>query len=350
MGAGAMIPFGGPTTQELTDRLLKNNICEKLFNPIWSRISQNGNFEFLLSSLEILFEWKHTNERDKSNFNQYLLLQPTWAYQFYSASKLWEVYSEAINEIIERVKKYDSYTHPIPNKLDNFAMFLLNLIKTNYLKIYSLNYDRLIPKIMKEKGKIFYEGFDDLRCEYDLAIFNKSPYTFFNLHGSIYNSYISGGDVKISDTPINLEHHYNLQGGNTGEHKVFLPIIAGYSKSQRIMSELSNFGIAAFMNDCNTCDRLIIAGYSFVDPYVNSILKKYVKFRSTEIIIVDYNHGSQLPERLTSIPYWRLGIPQAKFIEKGSIFILDKNPHIKLYVKGFEQYIFDNLNNELSLN
>ena len=116
------------------------------------------------------------------------------------------------------------------------------------------------------------------------------------------------------------------------------------------MSELSNFGIAAFMNDCNTCDRLIIAGYSFGDPYVNSILKKFVKFRSTEIIIVDYNHGSQLPERLTSIPYWRFGIPQAKFIEKGSIFILDKNPHIKLYVKGFEQYIFDNLNNELSLN
>ena len=37
LGAGAMIPYGGPTTEELTQRLLKNAMCKKEFEPIFSR-------------------------------------------------------------------------------------------------------------------------------------------------------------------------------------------------------------------------------------------------------------------------------------------------------------------------
>lgn len=344
LGAGAMIPFGGPTTQELTRLLLSNSICKKEFAPIFSRSKKTGNFEFLLSSLEYLLDWKLANEGHESySTNPYLLLEPKYVYQFDSIKELWEIYCEAINDILERVKEYDNYSHPFSDKLDTLSEFLIGKKQTNYLKIYSLNYDRLIPRIAKKKGIVFYEGFNDMQYEYDLNKFNTDPYTFFNLHGSIYTSYVSGGIVKVLDDPIKLEHRYNIQGGNPGENKVFLPIIAGYSKSQRIMSEPFNLGIAAFMNDCNTCNRLVIVGYSFGDPYINSILNKFIRIDSTEIIIVDYFEGQQLPIRLRGIPYQVFGIRGATFIGDGSMLFLDKYPQIKLYIKGFEQYIIDNL-------
>lgn len=351
LGAGAMIPFGGPTTQELTQRLLCNSICKKEFNPIYVRINKTGNFELLLSSLESLLDWKIANEgHDSKEANSYMLLEPCFPYKNCLIKDLWELYSEAINEIIERVKIYDCYTPPYPDRLDTLTDFLKRKEQTNSLKIYSLNYDRLIPQIAKKCGLFFYEGFNDLQYEYDLDKFNTSSHTFFNLHGSIYTSYVSGGVVKVLDTPIQLEHRYKIQGGNPGENKVFLPIIAGYSKSQRIMSEPFNFGIAAFMNDCTTCNRLVIVGYSFGDPYINSILKRFIRLDSTEIVIVDYCQGDQLPDRFQSIPYRGFGILQAKFIDNGRMLCVDKNPLIRLYLKGFEQYIIDNLNNELPIN
>ena len=342
LGAGAMIPFGGPTTQELTRLLLSNSICKKEFAPIFARTKKIGNFEFLLSSLEILLDWKLANEGYESNpANQYLLLEPKYSYQFDSVKELWEIYSEAINEIIERIKEYDYYTPPFPDKLDALADFLIYKKQFNYLKIYSLNYDRLIPQIASKRGLVFYEGYNDLEYEYDLNKFNTYPYTFFNLHGSIYTNYGSDGIITVFETPIELEHQYIIQGGNPGENKVFLPIIAGYSKSQRVMSEPFNLGIAAFMNDCNTCNRLVIVGYSFGDPYINSILKRFIRFDSTEIIIVDFFQGEQLDEKLRAIPYKGFGIRGASFIGDGSLLYLDKNPQIKLYIKGFEQYMID---------
>lgn len=344
LGAGAMIPFGGPTTEGLTQRLLSNSTCKKEFEHIFNRTNRTCNFEFLLSSLEILFDWKLANEDKESNStNQYLLLEPKYSYQFDTTKVLWEIYSEAINEIIERIKEYDYYTHPFPQKLDALADFLIYKKQSNSLKIYSLNYDRLIPKIAKKRGLFFYEGYNDLQYEYDLDKFNTNAQTFFNLHGSIYTSYVSDGVVKVLDNPVELEHQYNLQGGNPGENKVFLPIIAGYSKSQRIMSEPFNLGIAAFMNDCNTCNRLVIVGYSFGDPYINTILKKFIRIDSTEMMIVDYFEGQQLPIRLRGIPYQVFGISGATFIGDGSMLYLDRYPQIKLYIKGFEQYIIDNL-------
>lgn len=345
LGAGAMIPYGGPTTEELTQRLLKNAMCKKEFEPIFSRTKKTGNFEFLLSTLEFLLDWKIANEeQDSQGTNPYMLLEPFFPYQYDSVKELWEVYSEAINEIIDRVTEYDYKTSPFFDKHETLAEFMIRKKQTGSLKIYTLNYDRLIPKLTEKKGVVFYEGYNELQYEYDLNKFNTHSNTFFNLHGSIYTGYVSGGVVKVLESPIKLEHRYYIQGGNPGECKVFLPIIAGYSKSQRIMSEPFNFGIAAFMNDCNTCNRLVIVGYSFGDPHLNAILRNFIKLDSTEIVIVDYNKDNKLRDKLRRIPYQVFGIPGAKFIGERNALYLDKNPHIHLYIDGLEQYINDNIN------
>ena len=344
LGAGAMIPFGGPTTQELTERLMLNKICGPVLGNIYKWTNKNVNFEFLLSSVENLLDWKLASEDNKVNsINPNILVESVYAYEYTPINTIWDIYREAVNEIIERVREYDLYTPFCPDKLRSLDSFVINKSKTSNLKIYSLNYDRLIPKLLKNSNVSFYEGFKDQCCEYDITKFVNFHNTFFNLHGSIYYSFISGGQVKLEDIPMNLDHRYNIDGGNPGESKIFLPIIAGYSKSQRIMSEPLNFGLATFMNDCNTCDRLVIVGYSFGDPHINSILKRFVKRDSTEILIIDYFEGDRIPDGISAILYHGFGISQARFIKDGKTYFADKQPNIKAYFDGFEQYINENL-------
>ena len=344
LGAGAMIPFGGPTTQELTERILLNNICGPVLSSIYKWTNKKVNFEFLLSSVENLLDWKLTSEDyNADSINSNLLVEPIYAYKYTPINTIWDIYREAVNEIIERVREYDLYTPFCLEKLRSLASFVINKSNTSNLKIYSLNYDRLIPKIVKNSNVSFYEGFKDQFCEYDITKFVNFHNTYFNLHGSIYYSFISGGRVKLEDIPMILDHRYNIEGGNPGEPKVFLPIIAGYSKSQRILSEPFNFGLATFMNDCNTCDRLVIAGYSFGDPHINSILKRFVKRESTEIQIIDYFEGDKIPDRIRAIPHLAFGILQARFIKDGDTYYIDKQPNIKTYFGGFEQYVNENL-------
>ena len=344
LGAGAMIPYGGPTTNDLTQSLLHNSECKGFFISIYKWTSGKANFEFLLSSIETLLDWKLVNEDiDPQLLNPSILMEPIYAYKFSPKWEIWNIYKEAINDIIERIKDYDYYESSYIDKQKSLIDFIVNKRLKSDLKIYSLNYDRIIPRIGTKAGIDFYEGYGNNCYEYDLEKFTNHPTTFFNLHGSIYNSYSSGGCVQIYDIPVTLEHPYNIRGGNSYENKLFLPIIAGYSKSQRVMSEPFNLGVAAFMNDCNACNRLVIVGYSFGDPYINTILNKFVRIESTEIIIVDYYEGQQLPISLRSIPYQVFGIHGATFIGDSSMLYLDKNPQIKLYIRGFEQYMIDYL-------
>ena len=343
LGAGAMIPFGGPTTEELTQRLLQNSECKGFFKPIFSRTNGKANFEFLLSSFESLLDWKLANEdNDSQLINSSLLLETIYGYKYYPKRDIWEIYREAINEIIERIKDYDYFNSSYLDKLKFLVDFVSYKKQESNLKIYSLNYDRLIPKIASKYGLDFYEGYGNKGYEYDLNKFNDCSITYYNLHGSIYIAYVTGG-IKILDNPVTLEHMGYIHGGNPNKNTIFLPIIAGYSKSQRVMSEPFNFGIAAFMNDCNTCNRLVIVGYSFRDPHLNAILRNFVKLNSTDIVIVDYCKDNKMPNRLRGIPYQVFGIPGAKFIGERNSLYLDKDPHIHLYLDGFEQYINDNI-------
>ena len=339
-----MIPFGGPTTQELTQRLMLNNNCKTSLSSIYNWKNKEVNFEFLLSSIENLLDWKLANEDNSINLvNSNLLVEPIFQYRFTSLRDIWDIYREAVNEIIEGVREYDHNISSCPKKLNSLANFVICKSKTSDLKIYSLNYDRLIPQIIKDSDFCFYEGFNDRYCEYDIAKFVNCHNTYFNLHGSIYYSYIPGGRVKLDDIPMNLDHLYYIDGGTPGEKKVFLPIIAGYSKSQRIMCEPFNFGLATFMNDCNTCDRLVIVGYSFGDPHINSILNRFVRRETTDIQIIDYFKGEEIPENIIAIPYVGFGISQARFIKDSNNYYLDKQPNVKAYFNGFEQYINDNM-------
>lgn len=345
LGAGAMIPFNGPTTQEITNRLKIYSNVEQIYKIIQRDYVDPCNFETLISAVELLLEWQYSKEN-----NSYLSSQDTsiyksvfekeTAFRNITKDKLWEIYQTITNEIMEVIKDYDYYPDIIGRYNGLGKNYLRNFFinKSVLCKIYTLNYDRLIPRIFGRNDEI-YEGVDKQRYTYDIKRFVNHPLTHFNLHGSIYLHYDSNGLI-LNDDPLEIEKPYTISGGNPNEHKIFLPIIAGYHKSQRILSEPFNFGAGVFMYDCNTCDEIVIVGYSFRDPHINSMVGNFVNKKSTNITIIDYSHNMSLPRGLMNRIKHVFSL-DAKFslIDNGTY--KDEENKITIYLGGFDKYLYN---------
>lgn len=344
LGAGAMIPFGGPTTKDLTDLLNENEICKNIFQYLQKNYTDNCNFETLLTTLEILFEYnvgerkRYEQSIQKTSINN-AVFQLKRVLRHYKLEDIWEVYKCSINKIIAKVIEYDNQIkiNTNINHHKNLYEILLNESENNWLKIYSLNYDRLIPHLFHESE--IYEGVTNQRFDFDLNNFIDHNITHFNLHGSIYVDYGKGYDLHLTNAPVKIEESYSLYGGNPTEKKVFLPIIAGYHKTQRTMSGPFNFGFTAFSYDCNTCDKLVLIGYSFGDPHINSIIRNYVKKGKTRILIIDLHESESEP--------FKLDYKISETFDFITTFNSNKDPQldktngIGLYLKGFDNYILE---------
>ncbi len=336
-----MIDFGGPTTSSLTEicsEILKKNNCMGILSSLDAIYGEGEyNFETIIAAIEYLCDWSLAKERlgyvNAQNIN---VITSVFCSKFQSLSNIdyWNIYAELINRIIDVVKKYD-YETSIRNEHILLQHFFENVINKNKTKIYSLNYDRLIPHLVNDN---FFDGTqspDYKYYNYNLNEVVKSGVSYVNLHGSIYlslepNNYYKAVQCSI---PQYLRYAHELDGGSPNEIKLFSPIIAGYSKSQRIMSEPFNFGIGAFMEDCNLCDEFVIVGYSFSDPHINSIIKNYVRMGKVQITIVDKKDASIVEQNLVS----KMKIYSAFGMKSG--ILCNKNFNISIHSNGFIDYI-----------
>lgn len=350
LGAGAMIPFGGPSVKTITERLLVYKSCEYIYNVVQRGYEEKCNFEALISALELLLEWNLSNDkkrhltfRDTSIYRNVFQLGTPFAY--HTTDKIWEIYKDIVNEIIEVIKDYDyypNYTRVRHGKdPDILRSFVSKLEKESDLKIYTLNYDRLIPNLIKSHLDV-YEGIEGESYGYDLNKFSGHHLTYYNLHGSIYINYHPYKGIKLLDRPVELDYAIRMTGGNPNEQKIFLPIIAGYHKSQRMMSYPFIFGFGAFMCDCNGSETIIIVGYSFSDPHINSVLSGFIKTGMTRIVIVDFSSDMQLSGLLKNRIKTVFNTDyNFEMVENGVYH--NENDTIKIFLKGFEKYIEDNL-------
>lgn len=345
LGAGAMIPFGGPTTQAVTERVSIFATCKYLFGILQNRYKDSCNFETLLSAIELLLEWHSSTDSNKfiasQNTSIYKsIFQMANVFRFKTKEEIWEIYRNVINEIIEVIKDYDYYPDFTNRRkgIDPLCLkkYITYYSKTSLCKIYTLNYDRLIPRILGKDVDI-YEGIDNRQYAYDIKRFVNHPLTHFNLHGSIYLHYDYKGLI-LNDYPLEIENPYTISGGNPNEHKIFLPIIAGYHKSQRILSEPFNFGAGVFMYDCNTCDELLIVGYSFSDSHINSIIGNFINKESTYVTIIDYSLDLSLPKRLENRIKHVFNI-ETRFSQIDNGTYRDAENKIIIYLGGFDKYL-----------
>ena len=354
LGAGAMIPFGGPSTRTITERLLFHKSCEYVYKVVQQGYEEECNFESLLSSLELLLEWNLSNDnkrhltfRDTSIYRN--VFQLGLPFQYHTTDMVWEIYKQVINDIIEVIKDYDYYPQYTgwrhgkdPAILD---LFISKFQENSNLKIYTLNYDRLIPNLIGNHLDI-YEGIEGESYGYNLKKFSNHHLTYYNLHGSIYIDYNPYNGIKLLDRPVELENAIIMAGGNPNEQKIFLPIIAGYHKSQRMMSQPFNFGLAAFMSDCDDFETIIIVGYSFSDPHINSILSNFIKTSIAEIIIVDYSFDYVPPRHMINTVK-RVFKTKTDFERVEDGVYRNTNDAITLFLKGFDYYIENYLNHTI---
>jgi hypothetical protein len=343
LGAGAMIDFDGPKTSELTDicaDVFKKHNCKGILSSLDATYGKgNYNFETIIASIEYLLDWAVAHERrgyisvDNTNVIVSIMCSK---YQSFNGNQLLDIYKELINCIIERVSKYD-YNYSHKSEHDVLTCYFKSEFKKNTNKIYSLNYDRLIPNLIGYKiydGTIKSSDF----FSYDLKMFKNSKQSYFNLHGSIYlkreiDPMVLSYRVRQCGIPQGLTDAFDQEGGSPNDRKIFSPIIAGYSKSQRMLGEPFNLGLGAFMEDCNLCDELIIVGYSFSDPHINSIIRNYFPIREKEMLIVDKKNRLELEQTLMS----KFNIVNP-FRNDGTGFYNERDK-IKLYSMGFLDYM-----------
>ncbi len=310
LGAGAMIDFNGPKTAELTEDC--RNLLYGLNNTHFSEIidqldllygDENYNFETIIASIEQLLNYSIATDHvyyksiENTSVNRVIFRSE---FPTLTSSSLWSCYRSLVNMIIDRVNKYD---RPAPldsidfNKSNNpqaiLRGYFSKMMTNNSLKIYSLNYDHLIPKLLSDK--CIYDGTiamnqADSKFEYDVLKFLNHSLTYFNLHGSIYLKQQPNHLYSViqSQVPNRLDYAIPQKGGSPNELIIFSPIITGYSKSQRMMGDAFNFGFSSFFDDINTCSELIIVGYSFSDPHINSVIRTAFNLDTKKLTIVDY--------------------------------------------------------------
>lgn len=247
-GAGAAIPWGGPTTNDLTEMIINTgfktvNGDKYITEFIYEELLLNGfkedqiNFETVINIIEELivynahFDWqkkipghlqgfldlKHTQTlynysfRNKYTGHGYRLNIP--ADQEYDFGKfsyhnenpnqffLQHLLSGILTCICERVGKYAWHTKS-SSKIDfnathskNFVNWISRISRNSVPRLYTLNYDRIFKVLLEKAGIKVFEGFDcdeiidyseQLRANVPRILTDFDHPIHYNLHGSAF--------------------------------------------------------------------------------------------------------------------------------------------------------------------
>ncbi|WGQ15448.1 SIR2 family protein [Sphingobacterium faecium] len=328
LGAGAAIDWNGPTTNQLTDSLIKqgpsNSKDELIINYIYEYFNNGNtkddklNFEGLIDIIEQCAQYWISKDLN-STINAKLISEDDkfWEHSFSEqyitgyrnynpklspkANFFCKLLLDCYEVIIYHIRQYSCFTQNI-NKIyceknseinHLAAQYFQEKSKNSYVRIYSLNYDRVIQAIFKKTNIPFFQGFasenivpsvDERHQQVDskriLTSLNEN--CIYHLHGNfcwtVDNTNLNGLDgYQI----VNSYYHYPLENNGfqqTSSEKnkpLFLtPIITGYSKVQRTNLTPFKQMASAFDIDCHTADELIIIGYSFGDLHINDTIRQ----------------------------------------------------------------------------
>lgn len=145
------------------------------------------------------------------------------------------------------------------------------------IKIYSTNYDMLVPRILKVQ-QVYLSLDNDIIPSfiYDINKFISCKLTYFPLHGCSYIEKEKLGKYRLGLIPKSISlYSSSNEGGNPNTETFFTPIISGYNKLEHLNGKPFNFGFHAFTNDIFDSEEIITMGYSYNDPHINSLLETF---------------------------------------------------------------------------
>lgn len=249
-GAGAINPWGGIQTSELTKKVLESSsrfLCMDNTTPIlqyiYNILKNNGlheneiNFETLINCVdELIVHYSYSNKKEKkqsihksifqvinedfinnfdvesSNGDTFKLIYPKGektdyekpSYNNESPEQFY--YIQLLNNILTSINSaVSNYSYHSPNNSniikeknktvnENFQKWVTQICDCNILRIYTLNYDRVFKILTKEINIDLFEGFtydDEIPVSGILPDIKKIITDFesnvhYNLHGSIF--------------------------------------------------------------------------------------------------------------------------------------------------------------------
>jgi NAD-dependent SIR2 family protein deacetylase len=363
LGAGAAMPWGGVTSEEIKDLFINDNrykvqeqtlgkfifhaleefykwdcanfetflaVLEEIMNYVMSSTNDGGVNVSNTSFIPAVFELKESiitllRDKDEIGKRRYCV----------------EMFYTYVKEVIKKINEYnekvlnEKYAE-INKNLVRFTKYFLT--KNNSVKYYTTNYDSIIPQVLSKHCNI-YEGLykceEYKRFKYNLGLFRKARLSHFNLHGSIFlhrkliNSHRETVYNDDEYTQLQPEMAMQMDSGNPNEPILFSPIITGYNKTQRAADQPYSLGFNAFVNDCNDCAALCVVGYSVSDPHINTILSSYIKWNNVRFMYV--TRENENIEKLNN------EIVQVIEREKNDTWIHDGRKHI--YKDGFKKFL-----------
>lgn len=273
---------------------------------------------------------------------------------------IFDIYKHYINFILTGIEEYNNHILDERNSIINRRLieFVSSLLSKRYsVKIYTTNYDNLIPQVLSLKFKV-YEALKEKKNQkkefiYDLQRFRRVYLSHFNLHGSIFldrefdyesmkNCIVYNPEVPKYDKALLSD------GGNPNESLLFSPIITGYTKTQRGFSTPFNLGFNAFANDCNDCRSIITMGYSFSDPHINSIISNFTSWGKSRIVNVIFSN-KEFQKTSEGIAFDYEVYNLYKETENEMWFHSQKNK-VHTYKKGIRDFLLDKDNWKYILN
>lgn len=238
LGAGAMIDFGGPATSYLTEeckKKVKDSILKEIIDLLDKTYNKNYNFETIIAAVEYVLDCKIAYEREgvitPQNTSILRALTKLNIDNNVSALDVWNVYNILINYVIGEIKKYDLNG----NHSDRTVLkkHFYNIIDKQSVKIYSMNYDKVIYEIFKNRniddGTDIVYGRSFRKFNNNIKDFVKSDFTYFNLHGSIYLD-TSRGYITQENYPCEYKNIWAnfIEGGSPNDKKIFSPMLSEF--------------------------------------------------------------------------------------------------------------------------
>src|SRR5690606_19061170 len=170
--------------------------------------------------------------------------------------------------------------------------YFTNLSKDNYLRIYSLNYDRVVQYLFHKAGLPAFQGFDSedltpknyndknlVDSKRILTSFDEN--CIYHLHGNYAWDIMENNLLNIPDEIVNS--YWGRVANNRPFSLMFMEknkpllqsnIISGFSKVQRTNLKPFKQMSSAFDIDCHMANEIIIIGYSFGDTHINETIRQ----------------------------------------------------------------------------
>lgn len=400
-GAGSSLPWGAPSTNDLTQLITKSGFKIKgegdyITNFIYNKLLQsvdNVNFETILNVIEELIIF-YTDEQkgaffyspffDSEDLDKMLnfsiiggveqhgyVLQNPEEYKFFKPSYFNEkpsqfffqhLFSELLSTICGAISNYSyrttSYSVINPNSgvSQQFGKWITDKAKDSVIRMYTLNYDCLFKELMQNNGIDVFDGFDnsheiqpgnEAHANINRIYSDVESHIYYNLHGSIFwrvfsNDFNQAEVLHVGTVDIPCNDYSCITQIEKGKTFPVSNIVSGYHKAHRVILSPLRHMYASFDRDCCMADSIFICGYSFGDAHINECIRTALRYNeNVKIEIVDPYFDKELLLMTKFFPRYN-DFERTALSQKMNNMILNSDGSYVVYKTKFEDFLKEN--------